>query len=161
MKEIKLTRGKIALVDDSDYEWLNQWKWYASPSGKLFYAERMLPRGSGKRQRIKMHQAIMGMKGVDHKNGNGCDNQRGNMRTCTHQQNCMNRRKQAGCAFKHKGVFHDRRRKTRPYGSQIRINYKLRFLGYFATQEESALAYNKAATKLFGEFARINILPEV
>src|SRR5260370_40767547 len=84
MGEIPLTKGKVALVDDEDFEWLNQWNWYASEDRNTFYAVRT-DYSTGKRVRIYMHRFIIaGGKGqeIDHKNGNGRDNQRLNFLLC-------------------------------------------------------------------------------
>src|SRR4030066_2184242 len=89
MKEIKLTRGKVAIVDDEDYEWINQWKWHCNGQG---YAERHcdIP---GKRTMIKMHRLILntpnGME-TDHINHNRLDNRKSNLRVRTRSQNAIN-----------------------------------------------------------------------
>jgi hypothetical protein len=107
MKQIPLTRGKIAFVDDADFEWLNQWKWYASKDRKgKFYARRKV-HVMGKKITVQMHREILDPgPGVmtDHRDGSGLNNQRHNLRTCNHQQNNMNRNTTRG-ASRYKGVY--------------------------------------------------------
>jgi len=95
MKQIQLSSGQIALVDDKNFEWLNQWKWHIgkSGSGKTFYAQRIVYIGGGaknpKYKVIKMHRLIMNaQKGqqIDHRNGNGLNNQEHNLRFSTASQ---------------------------------------------------------------------------
>lgn len=161
MKKIKLTRGKVALVDDADFDWLNQLKWYASEAKKnTFYAMRVNCYG-GERVSIFMHRLIVGLTDrkilVDHKDGNGLNNQRQNLRSATPTQNCYNRRfYKAKKSSKYKGVYLDR-----PGGSwysKIQINRVRKYLGMFKSEIDAAIAYNEAATKYHGEFARLNIV---
>src|SRR6185369_10082175 len=97
MKRIKLTQGKCALVDDEDFERVSQFKWVADKDkNNLWYASRHFPLGNGKRTTQKMHTFILnGLKKVDHKNSDGLDNQKHNLRPATTSQNGANRRKQA------------------------------------------------------------------
>jgi hypothetical protein len=92
MKEIKLTQGQVALVDDEDFEKINQFKWFAAKKGKTFYATRNIT-VNGKRKSALMHWYIMDGKSIDHIDRNGCNNCRNNLRFCTHQENQMNNRK--------------------------------------------------------------------
>src|SRR3990167_10308366 len=91
MKEIKLTQGKITLVDDEDFEYINQWKWHVIKNKKQthFYAQR-----SENGKSIRMHRVIMKTphnKDVDHIDHNGLNNQKNNLRNCTTQENIRNR----------------------------------------------------------------------
>lgn len=89
MKEIKLTKGKTAIIDDEDYESINSHHWYAKNSKGFFYAART----TGKRPNrhcIGMHNQILGIKGVDHKNGKGLDNRRENLRPANQLEQRMN-----------------------------------------------------------------------
>lgn len=156
MKLISLTRGKQALVDNEDFEELSKYSWQAN---KFFRVSR---RTSGKRcderHYISMHRYIMGVTDpkvlIDHIDGNTLNNQRSNLRISTNSQNQQNRRKQLKCSSKYKGVSLDKRKEK--WSSYIRINKKLKFLGYFHSETEAAQAYNEAAKKYFGEFAKLN-----
>jgi len=150
MKEIKLTKGQVALVDDEDFEWLNQWKWYASqsPCG-IFYAVRTS-------KHLTMHRLIMNTPDnmeVDHIDHNGLNNQRSNLRNCTSRQNHMNRRKIKSGTSIYKGVFAN---STTRYVAYVRIEGKIKKIGSFKTEEDAARAYDEAAKKYYGEFANLN-----
>jgi len=89
---IPLTQGKVAIVDAADYDWLNQWKWYASKEGRVFYAIRRDNDCGGRDIKVRMHRVILGVPtGLegDHINGDGLDNRRANLRTVTKQQNSL------------------------------------------------------------------------
>ena len=93
MKKIVLSRGLFALVDDEDYEWLNQWKWYAHGNGKWIYALRQKRFKNGTRRPVRMHREILKVSKedwVDHKDGNGLNNCRDNIRIATISQNFIN-----------------------------------------------------------------------
>lgn len=159
MKRIGLTKGKIALVDDDDFEYLNRWRWSAFNSRRRpdsYYARRTA-RVLGKKKVIKMHHAIIplvpGMM-TDHIDGNGLNNQRSNLRMSTKQQNQANSRKRKGCSSQYKGVSWSKRDKR--WCSQVKVNGKLIYLGYFHDEESAARVYDAAALKYFGEFARLN-----
>ena len=156
MREIKLTQGKVAFVDDENYEWLNQFTWHAHLSGHNWYAVRHLERNGGYGPIIGMHRVILnsgkGME-VDHIDGNGLNNQRSNLRLCTRNENAKNRFKIVGIS-KFKGVgWHHKLRKWR---SRINVDGKSKFLGCFNSEIEAAIAYDIAAKKYHGEFARLN-----
>ena len=161
MREIPLTQGKVALVDDEDYEWLNQWKWYVMWDGHHWYAVRNSPYRNGKRHTIRMHRLIVGAQPgqvVDHKDSEvTLDNQRENLRFCTRSQNAMNAKKRCdGLSSRFKGVRWYKRDNN--WMVRIGIDGKRIFLGYFDNEIEAAIAYNKAARERFGEFARLNVV---
>ena len=136
-KIIPLTQGKFAIVDDADYEWLNQWKWYAWQHGRTYYARR------GRRL---MHQLIIGVSpGLEthHVNGDGLDNRRANLQHCTHTENCWNSRKEPNCSSRYKGV--DWNQSHGKWRARIRRNGKREHLGYFDYELEAALAYASRA----------------
>ena len=144
---ITLNSGEEVLVDERDYEWLSQYKWSASPSSKpKIYAATHIKDKRGKWRKKYMHQLIVrptvGHQ-VDHINGNALDNRRENLRMVSPTQNAQNRGRNSG--IKYKGV-----RKT-PKG-----HYRMTISKTYKTQEEAAVAYNKIATTLFGEFAYQN-----
>lgn len=157
MKEIQLTRGKVALVDDTDYGWLIQWKWHALKGKITYYAARRTPIGAnGKSQYIYMHRAILGLgegNGCDHKDRNGLNNQRNNLRECDQHQNNMNRISQRHTS-EFKGVC--MQKKCSRWRATINLNRERTHLGYYDTPEAAAIAYDHAAREMFGEFARTN-----
>jgi len=153
MREIPLTQGKVAFVDNDDYDYLMQWKWCAHKDGKTFYAVRSSSVINGKRKFIMMHRVIMntpeGMI-VDHIDHDGLNCQKYNMRNCTLKQNTKNR--SAFGMSKYLGVT-----TYRNYiKAAITNDGKYTHLGNFKTKEEAALAYDEAAKKMHGEFANLN-----
>ena len=148
MKEIPLTQGKVAIVDDDMFEYLNQWKWHLSKFG---YAVRK------PKEQIYMHRLIMGSpKGMatDHINRDKLDNRRENLRTCTTSENMQNRGKQSNNTSGYKGVFWSIPAKR--WRAQIVVMKKAIHLGLFDTPEEAHEEYLKAEKKHFGEFAYLN-----
>lgn len=157
IKEIHLTQGKVALVDDSDFEWLNKWKWrYLKERSGAGYAVRWDGKHTN-RKAILMHNEIMriplGLE-VDHIDHNGLNNQRANLRFCTHSQNMMNRLRHNDNMSGYKGVSLERGHKK--WRALISINGKQTRLGIFDTPEAAARAYDEAARKYHDEFANIN-----
>ena len=153
-KQIPLTQGKFAIVDDEDYERITRWKWCAGKGGDTFYATRC----PGKRNTtIAMHRLIIGASGrqqIDHVNGNGLDNRRCNLRLATKSQNMMNRGPQKGNKSGYKGVHFDLA--SGKWMAIIKFDGRNRNLGRFNTKEQAAQAYNKAAQEHFGTFAWLN-----
>lgn len=156
MKKIKLTRGKFALVDDEDFDYLNQWKWNAMPDKDNWYATRT-DRIDGKKT-IRMHRQLMqAEKGVpcDHIDRNGLNNQRSNLRLCSITENNQNRAKRNSIvSSEYKGIsWHSRIKKW-----QASLGYKGKkvHIGYFLNEKEAALAHDKKAKELHGEFAYCN-----
>lgn len=155
-REIPLTRGLVAIVDDEDYEWLSQWKWCAdTPSRARSYARR---RERARAPAIYMHRIIVGAERgqfVDHINGNPLDNRRANLRLCSRAENNRNQtRLTPGKSSAYKGVCWDKREGR--WKSCITLGEKHRHIGYFATEVEAARAYDAKAIELFGEFACTN-----
>lgn len=154
MKQIPLTRGKSALVDDADFEWLSQWKWHLGGCG---YARRQQRQPDGKQKTILMHREICPQyKMIDHRDGDGINNQRDNLREATQAQNNMNRRSTAGSSSRFKGVYLDT--KSGKWRAKISVNNIEKNIGYFSCEVDAALAYNKAAIDKHGEFSRLNII---
>ena len=160
MKKIKLTQNQFALVDDCDYEYLNQWKWYALRYGNIFYAVRNSRKDECKKpKRIYMHRVIlqqieMEFQEVDHIDMNGLNNCRSNLRTATHQENAFNQNKYKNNTSGAKGVCWDKQ--AQKWQAHIRVNGKRIHLGLFDDIDDAARAYNEAAKKHFGKFARLN-----
>ena len=159
-KEIKLTQGKVALVDDNMFEYLSQWKWYVYKCGNKFYAARNIKISKGKIRLILMHRFITDNKNTkmhtDHINGNGLDNRIINLRICTHSQNSINRGAPINNKTGYKGVSYDK--KSNKFKAQIRVNKKNITLLTTNNLIDAARAYNQAAQKYHGEFAKLNIL---
>ncbi|HUW14188.1 MAG TPA: HNH endonuclease, partial [Anaerolineae bacterium] len=155
---IPLTQNKVAIVDDADFEWLNQWKWCAHKERAGYYAIRGIWI-NGKTRRVYMHRLILNLPPdmqTDHINGNGLDNRRLNLRVCTQSQNNANRRKWVSCSSQYKGITWDKLRGK--WQARINLNGEQKHLGRFDDEHEAAVAYNEAATKLFDGFARLNVI---
>jgi hypothetical protein len=156
MKEIPLTQGKVALVDDEDFDYLNQWKWYAAKMGKGIYAQRN-QWDNGRSSTITMHRLLIEIPEglmVDHINRNGLDNRKSNLRAVTAQQNRLNTAPSGKIPYR--GVCKYPYKTARQYYAQIVVNYKLIYLGVYLTAEEAALAYDQKAKEFHGEFACLN-----
>lgn len=156
-REIPLSQGKVALVDDGDYDWLSQWKWYYHRHRYTGYAERKASeqeRKEGERGIILMHRAILKAPPgslVDHINGDGLDNRPSNLRLCNHKQNSRHRRPPKD---RYKGVCRYRGK----WRAMIKVSGKNLWLGSFDTPEEAAHAYNRAAKEHHGQFAWANAI---
>lgn len=165
MKEIKLVRKRItkdnrafvAMVDDSDYKYLNQWQWRVNINGNSIYADRNITIDE-KRITLKMHRVIVGIIDsqilVDHIDGNGLNNQRNNLRPCTKSQNGMNRGAIKNKSSKYKGVSW--LKCGNKWAAEIRANNKKTYIGIFSSEEDAAKAYDTKAKELHGDFAKLN-----
>lgn len=151
---IPLTQGKVSLVDDDMYEFLTKYTWHAFQNGGNWYAIRNVVRKDGKRTVEYMHHAVMGTVGIDHKDGDGLNNTRNNLRLATKQQNSWNRKLQPSNTSGFKGVSWDSEK--RRWRSRIAVSGKIRHLGYFDSVIRAACAYDEAAFQLYGSFARVN-----
>lgn len=159
MKQIFLIRNKYTLVDDEDFEQLNRWKWsYAVIRGKEYVTRQIGKRGI-RLQTLKIHSMILGKKNgfeIDHIDGNGLNNQKSNLRFVTHQQNGFNLKIGKHNKSGFKGVYWHKQ--NQKWCASIGFNYKQYFLGLFKFKKDAAIAYNIAASKYFGEFAKLNKL---
>lgn len=159
MRTIELTQGQTALVSDKDYPRLAKHKWYARKTRGGFYAarKRHSPIKSG-RKTILMHRDILRLrsrrKKVDHKDHDGLNNQRRNIRSCTNRQNQQNRK-----PSRLKGIIFNRINGN--YNARIHVNGKMIYLGVGKTPEEAARIYDKTAVKYFRRFACPNFPTEV
>ncbi len=156
MKQIPLTQGKFALVDDDVYEWASKYKWYTRRKKNTCYAER----NTGTwpfRKIVRLHREIMNAEQgiqVDHINGNGLDCRRTNMRLASNAENQRNRGSQANNTSGYKGVVWDNAK--RKWRARIRVDGTLVHLGYFSVPEDAARAYDVGARMYHGEFAKTN-----
>lgn len=157
MKDIKLTQDKVAVVDDEDFERVNQYKWQAVKRRNNFHAVT----GSHKYGNcMQMANFIMGEppNGLvwDHEDKNGLNNTKRNIRLASHSQNAVNKKAKVN-SNGFRGVrFDKRRRDEKYYFEQITCTRKLVHLGHFHTAEEAAKAYDQTAKRLFGKFAQLN-----
>jgi hypothetical protein len=158
-KKIKLTQGKWALVDVEDYPLISGLKWYfdKNTKDKTGYAFRNAPTINGKRgKRIRMHTFLMGAN-VDHKNGNGLDNRRSNLRISTKYQQAFNKgvhshKKSLGC--KGVSIVKDKKGVPKYWIDRITFEKTRIYLGTFKTHVAASRAYIKKAKELHGEFAK-------
>lgn len=162
MKEITLNKGFVSIVDDEDYDHLMKWeyRWFVhkdSSCDSLYYVVSYIKNEQGKRKHISMHRIIMNaLDGteIDHIDHNGLNNQKSNLRFCTHGQNCMNRSYEG--SSKYNGVCY--RKSSNKYVAQIKVKGVKIGLGYFDLdkEEDAARAYDEAAKRYHGEFANLN-----
>ena len=158
MKEIKISKSLlVAIVDDEDFELVNQYKWHISIERNNVYAVRSYSINKAiKTQR--MHRLIMGETdskiSIDHKNRNGLDNRKINLRKCTQSQNCQNQSKKGIESGNYKGVSLDPQ--SNKYRVSICVSGEKKELGRHESKEHAARIYDAAAIKYFGEFACLN-----
>lgn len=157
MREIPLTRDKVAIVDDEDYERLKGLKWYAHCARGLWYAVC----SNGKKP-IHMHHVVLRLSGdqrVDHRDCDGLNNRKENLRLATHAQNMRNRRRQSNNTSGFKGVYLSKRGDR--WLGQIKFNGQYTYLGSFLQAADAARAYDAKARELYGDFARLNFSDRV
>jgi hypothetical protein len=152
--EIKLTQGQVAVIDAADLHLVFGFKWRAHRGLDTFYAVTWMPRPS--RKMISMHRLILGVTDrnlvCDHRDGEGLNNRRGNLRACTHGENLRNSRLSRRSSSGLKGAhFHPR---DKVWVGAIRVNNKQIHLGTFKTKEDAHDAYCVASKKYHGEFGR-------
>lgn len=154
----KNARGRVALVDEADFDLVTQFRWFVReaerprrPDGPYAYAN---PCRDGRQRTVLMHRLITGWPSTDHVNHNGLDNRRENLRPATASQNGANRRPVLGHTSPYKGVGWYV--KLGKWSARIRCNGKARHLGYFTDEADAARAYDAAARQMFGEYASLN-----
>lgn len=158
---LPLNRGHSTLVDTVDEEIARPYSWHVNVTKWTSYAVTNFT-VDGNRTSLKLHRLIMGCYDpaiiIDHKNGNGLDNRRSNLRYATKAENCRNARPQGGSS-QFKGVHW--KKELKGWYAQIGTNGSTRALGLYATEEDAARAYNDAAAELHGEFARLNEVEDI
>lgn len=163
MKKIPLygviAAGRVALVDDADYDLVSGYRWNARewtrPSGGTEGPYAVSSRwANGRNNPISMHKLITGYARTDHRNGDCLNNQRFNLRPATTAQNNHNQRPRHGTSSRYKGVVWHRR--VAKWQASIKLDGRFIYLGVFTSEEEAALAYNAAAFEAWGEYAWLN-----
>jgi len=152
---LKTRKHKISFeVDEDDFDRVSKHTWACDSIGYVITTING--------EAVRLHRFIMGFPeglSIDHIDGNRLNNRKSNLRICTHAQNMCNQKFREGGSSRYKGVaWHARGKK---WVAQITVEYRNVYLGLFATEEEAAKAYNIAALKHHGEFARINELEEI
>lgn len=150
---IELTRGKFAIIDDDDYFWIKAWKWSCNDQG---YARR-IRKVKGKCHEVRMHRAIVAAPlglDVDHIDGNRLNNRKSNLRLSTRSQNHFNRKPRQKTASGYKGVSWSKDR----WMVRVVIGGRSKNIGKFNCKHDAAEAYNAAASREYGEFAKLNII---
>jgi AP2 domain/HNH endonuclease len=141
-------------VDASRYELVRGYRWCAIKGRHTFYAVANVRKATGTHTTLRMHQLLLPAKEVDHANGCGLDNRLENLRPATRNQNSANQKKPCTNQSGYKGVSW--RKDVRKWRARIGVNGKLLHLGFFDDPTEAARAYDAAALKHFGQFARLN-----
>lgn len=151
----------IILYDDEDRELISKHKWYITKQDCRMYAtSRDYSKGWKSSKHLSMHQLVMGFYAgdIDHKNRNGLDNRKKNLRKANRSQNMANSKLFSTSTTGYKGVSWSKTNKM--FRAYIKVNYKQIWLGHFLNPIKAAQSYNEAAIKYFGEFARPNKIPE-
>jgi hypothetical protein len=156
-RRLYLGEDKWTLLDVKDYYRLRIFKWVVYGNGTNLYAIRLQFTAPNKTSTVYMHREIMNPPAplvVDHRNCDGLDNRRSNLRFATHAQNTRNRRKKKNGSSQFLGVYFNKEKSA--WDSQLKHNEKRIWVGRFKTEIEAAKAYDEAARKYHGEFARLN-----
>ena len=153
-KQIELTQGLVALVDNEDYKRLNKYKWRAYKNKHTFYACRNINLENGKQTTVQMHREILGLvpgdgKITDHRNRDGLDNRRLNLRIVSRTINNRNHRKRADNSSGHNGVHWETRDKK--WRVQIGVDGKLIRLGYYDELDDAVEARKQGELKYWEE----------
>jgi hypothetical protein len=154
MIEISLTQGYTALIDDEDYDLVSQYKWCTQITGTKYYAVSRTSRlndANKKQHRIYMHRLILNppkKTEIDHIDGDGLNNQKNNIRVCSHKENQRNQLKHKDGKTGYKGLYY------RDGKYEVYANHT--YIGSFIDEIDAAKAYDIAAKKYFGEFANLN-----
>jgi len=150
-KEIALTNGGIALVDDEDYERLSAVRWRRN----FGYAQGCFGGRKVSMQQVVLPDCPPGLE-RDHINRNRLDNRRANLRLVTHSENMRNQKKNTRRSSQYRGVARRKHASGKQWRSSIRVGGKVIYLGIFDTEEEAAHRYDQAQREFFGAEAVTN-----
>jgi hypothetical protein len=157
-RKIRLTEGKLTIVDPDDYYRLSDFDWLTCGRDDNLYAARVIRSQTGRLKTILMHRELLNAPDnflVDHRNTSSLDNRRSNLRLATPSQNSCNcRRDKSNTYSRFRGVSFSKRKKK--WFSTIRNQGRKLWLGYFDNDLDAAKAYDEAARKYHGDFARLN-----
>jgi len=161
MKKIQLTQGKMALVDDEDYVFLSQWKWHVHANKNKNYAiHTTYDTSTKKKGKMIMHRIIVDVAHgfeVDHIDGNGLNNQKINLRICTHSENTKNQGKHKNNTSVYKGVYYNKDKQKYQVNMMIGGIYK--YVGRFTSKEEAYRAYCLKASEVHKDFIHKDSVP--
>jgi hypothetical protein len=161
MKLIELSQGRVAIVDDEDFDWVSKWKWsyWRCKEKRTGYARRLIGQRTNHRRVISMHTAIVQHGGqkiqnrqLDHCNGCGCDNRKLNLRLATQGQNLQNKKRYKNNTSKITGVnWCGRQNKWRAYISRPDTK-RPKHLGWFRNKKDAVEARQQAEIEFFKDF---------
>lgn len=157
-REIPLSSGRVAIVDDEDYGWLSAFNWHWGGVTAPYARRRPTNAEGGGKKTILMHRAVLIVpdgRFVDHINGDKLDNRRANLRLCSSAENLRNRGAPSNNTSGFKGVSFDRARGT--WKAQIDV-HGVKKARRARTPEAAARAYNELAKRFHGEFACLNVI---
>ena len=157
---IPLSRGLVALIDDDDAARVTAaGPWHYNPRGKG-YAQRNVRKPNGGKSTESLHTFVTGWAYVDHRDGDGLNNQRSNLRQSDAQTNAANRLRRRDNSSGFKGVFPNRAG-GQPWKAEIGAGSSKHYLGVFSSAEDAARAYDAAALEFHGDFAALNFPKEI
>jgi hypothetical protein len=158
--EILLSRNKKTIIDIDDYDFVREFRWYAKEDNRTWYAIARF--GQRYEKQVFMHKMLTGYKITDHKNNDGLDNRRDNLREASNTESARNRRTPTNSKSKYKGVYPIVDANTTYWCAHIKIGKNKRlFLGVYKDEETAAMAYDGAAIEFHGEFAKFNFPDEI
>jgi len=157
-RRIYLGEGRFTIVDPHDFYWFNNFHWCLKQNGPRLYAVRLIGASDNRTRILSLHREIMKAPPtllVDHRNGNGLDNRRDNLRLATHSQNQCNKGKsRSNSSSRFIGVYFEKR--SGRWVAKIVLHGKRIWLGRFTDELSAAHAYDKAALEYHKDFARLN-----